>query len=122
MTSQLDIFPCAPNNRFGITNKVVLVDGRDFYNTTHLSGKELKAKQIRAGSETERILSFFQAPPNESFTPFDVERRLFPDAKPLHITNTRRSITTLTKMGCLEKSGRRKVEETGEWNLTWKLK
>jgi hypothetical protein len=92
-----------------------------YFNTLSLTGAELKTRRIKAGGETERILSFFEAHPSEAFTPYEVERRLFPDKRPMHLTNTRRSITTLTKNRLLEKVGR-KVEESGEWNFTWKLK
>jgi len=91
-----------------------------YFNTLSLSGADLKTRRIKAGGETERILSFFEAHPDQAFTPYEVERRLFPDKRPMHLTNTRRSITTLTKNRLLEKVGR-KVEESGEWNFTWKL-
>jgi len=92
-----------------------------YFNSLRLTGADLKTRRIKAGGETERILSFFEAHPNEMFAPFEVESRLFPDAHARHITNVRRSLTTLTKMGKLEKtSEKRKDPATGEMAFCWR--
>ena len=94
-----------------------------FYNTTGFMGAELKSRRIKAGGETERILSFFEAHPNDMFAPFEVESRLFPNAHSRHFTNTRRSLTTLTKMGKLEKTEIKVTDpETYEMCHCWRLK
>jgi hypothetical protein len=103
--------------------KSMLTTTSGFYNTTSLTGSDLKTRKIKAGCETERILSFFEAHPNDLFAPFEVEARLFPDAHARHITNCRRSLTTLTKMGKLEKTEIKVTDPvTGELCHCWKLK
>lgn len=109
MNHQLDIFQA---HRIGPV----------YHNTTGKTGEDLERAQLRAGSETERILAFFQNHPNESFAPFEVEARLFPDAGPRHITNTRRSISTLTPEYLTKTDQKRIDPATGEGAFCWMLK
>lgn len=93
-----------------------------YFNTTSKKGEELEKARVKAGSETERILTFFRSHPNESFAPFEVEARLFPSAGSRHITNTRRSISTLTPEYLTKTDEKRKDPVTGEGAFCWKLK
>lgn len=92
-----------------------------FYNTTHKEGEELKVSRSRVKGQTEKILRFFEQHPRTWFSPWDV---YFHMGQQMMITSVRRSITTLTDAGKLEKGGKenRKTGHAGETNYTWRLR
>ena len=93
-----------------------------FHNTLDLPESELKVRQLKAGSQNQRILSIFRSNPNENYTPFvlwDVYNVLYPHAP---ITSIRRAMTDLTKLGYLEKTKEKRAGEYGELNYCWKLR
>jgi hypothetical protein len=90
------------------------------YNTTGLSGAELRQREMRNGSQNRIILDFFKAHPNMLFTPFEVQRYTGLIRTP--ITSVRRSITTLADLGHLVKTNTMREGEYGELNHTWRLK
>ena len=87
------------------------------FNTTNLSGSELKRREIKAGTQNAIVLAFFRRHPDGEFTPFDVQ----PILPFTPITSVRRSITTLTDLGYLVKTSNRKPGIYGELNYTWKI-
>ena len=70
-----------------------------YYNTTNLNGADLKKSTGRAESQTEKILRFFLANPDWSFTPAMIHK-VFND---ILLTSVRRSMSDLTKSGDLIK-------------------
>lgn len=91
-----------------------------FHNTTDLEGKILETKKIKAGSQNEKILSFFQLYPEYNYTPDEVMKILNLPGTPL--TSIRRAITDLTKMGYLEKTDKRRPGGYGDLTYAWQLK
>ena len=89
-----------------------------YYNTTNLSGTELKMRIIKAGSQDDRILSFFRN--GKAWTPCEVHARIFGNNTP--ITSVRRSINTLTNEGYLTKLEDKKVGIFGDKVHLWKIK
>ncbi len=91
-----------------------------FYNTTHLTGNDLKIRRIKADAQSRLILAFFKMHPGELFTPFEVLKALNYD--PMQITSVRRSITDLTNAGLLIKTDVMKQGELGSPNHCWRLR
>lgn len=95
-----------------------------FHNTIDLPESELKVRQLKAGSQNQIILSFFQSNPSGLFTPFDIIKYCF-DGRgywKAPITSIRRAISDLTKLGYLEKTKEKRAGEYGELNYCWKLR
>ena len=95
-----------------------------FYNTTKLSGLELKESKMRTGSQNKLILDFFRAHPNYNFTPWDVQRYTgsYRGLINTPITSIRCSLTTLTDLGHLVKTD---IKRPGIYNadcFCWRLK
>lgn len=93
---------------------------RDYFNTTELSGEELKEKKIKAGTQSDKILKYFRKI-KLPMTPSDVHMNLFDESTP--ITSIRRSISTLTnKHGLLSKTNDQKIGPYGSNEYFWELK
>lgn len=90
-----------------------------FYNTTHLSGDELKTRKISAGRQCSLILNFFKENPQGYFTPFEVAQ--YANLMGAPITSVRRAMNTLTQEGLLIKTDRMREGQYGVSNHTWKL-
>jgi len=90
-----------------------------YFNTTHLKGKVLQEKKIKAESLADRILTLFKRSP-EPKTPFEVQHSM--DENNVPITSFRRAMTNLTDSGLLEKTEQQRTGEYGSLNYTWKLK
>jgi len=90
-----------------------------YYNTTGLTGRILKDRQLRADSKARKILDFFKAHPGQSFTPYEILRQL--NLSPFQITSVSRAITDLTTDGKLRMTGEKVVECQGEWNNKWMI-
>ncbi len=91
-----------------------------FYNTTNLSGPELKMRQMRAGSQNERVLEYLKNNPEKSVTPWDIVRAFgWPERMKV---SAGRCLTTLTKLGYLKMTGERRMEICGDINNCWRLK
>lgn len=87
-----------------------------FYNTIHLAGSELSEATGQADIQNDRVLKIFDRP----MTPFEVldeYEKLYPSCP---LTSIRRSITTLTKRGLLEKTDKMKTEVYGKVNHYWR--
>lgn len=89
------------------------------YNTTALTGDDLKQARVKAGGQKEKILKFFQSHPHTSFTPAQVHLHF---GQQMVLNSVRRSITDLTTEGYLDKLGERRIGLYGKDNFTWKLR
>ena len=94
-----------------------------YFPTTRMTDREIKEREIRAGSQNAQILQIFRDHPGQSFTPFEIRNiwfaRLYRDVP---ITSIRRAITTLTKLGYLVMTSEMRPGQYGESNHTWRLK
>jgi hypothetical protein len=88
-----------------------------YYNTTNMSGDDLKEHKFRAKGLNRRVLNFFKAHSYENFTAWEVHKAIGINSAP--ITSIRRSMTDLTDMGYLVKldgnEGRHFVQRPGQW-------
>ena len=92
----------------------------DFYNTINAEKDELKQHEAKAETQSARILRMFSGHPERSFTPCEIQEKLWADA-PL-LTSVRRSISNLTRDGYLERTNTRRLGAHGAMNYTWQLK
>jgi len=91
---------------------------KTYYNTNKECGEELDTSKERALRQQNRILSYFQTFPQDSFTPEDVWKVIYADNTPL--TSVRRAITNLTSAGRLIKTGNMKTSSYGKKCHTWR--
>ena len=89
-----------------------------YYNTTQETGEALAKKRVKAKTQTEKVLEFFELFPEDSYTPFQVHN-IMQSKSP--VTSTRRSISDLTKEGKLVKCTEKRLGEYGAMNYTWRL-
>ena len=87
-----------------------------YYNTTNLSGTELKESHVKAETQSEKILKFFLSNPGKAFTPVQVHNNMG-----FLLTSVRRSLSDLTKSGDLIKTEEQRKEIFGAVNYKWKL-
>ena len=90
-----------------------------FYNTTNLTGQDLLQHEFRTGTQNELVLKCFRERPGQLLTPFMVCNILHNRYK---IWVVRARITTLTKLGYLEKTTTKIMEQEGEDNYCWRLR
>lgn len=92
-----------------------------YYNTVNEKGDDLKKNKIKAQSQDEVISDFFINNPGELFTPWEIRNMVFNPPYP-PITSVRRSMTTLTKKGILEKTNHKKhVGQYDRVSYSWTL-
>lgn len=92
----------------------------NFYNTVNLNGLDLFSANKQVRKQDDIILQIFSED-GEEMTPFEVDEILKRQGYSYPITSVRRSITTLTKEGKLEKTKTRRQGEYGQLNYTWKV-
>jgi hypothetical protein len=93
-----------------------------FYNTTHLTGDELKIRRAKADADWRLIMAFFSMHPGELFTPFEVMEQLGYGLE--KINSIRRAMTDLSNARptpMLIKTEIRKPGKLGAPNNCWKL-
>ena len=91
-----------------------------YYNTTSLTGDELKEAWANAKSQEEMIMVFFRANSKGVFTPFDVLNKIFKDSN-TPVTSIRRAMTDLTEANYLIKTD---IQRKGDYNKLchcWRL-
>jgi len=88
-----------------------------FYNTTHLTGFELKESRRKANTQEDRILHFFERNKGNRYTPEEIQTYCQMATRPL--TSVRRAITNLTKEGYLRKTKTMKLGMYGKQVHTW---
>jgi len=91
-----------------------------FFNTIHLSGKDLAAASLQCSKQEARVISIMSTL-DKAMTPFEVQNEYERAYPSVPITSIRRSMTNLAQRGVLEKSGAMKLEIYGKPNHTWKL-
>jgi len=116
MTSQLEFGYLFEIHSVEIQSVEVKTDSH-YYNTTGLTGRILKDRQLRADSMTQKILDFFRDHPGKSYTAHAVRRKL--NFNPFQITSARRAITNLTDDGRIRMTGEKVIECQGEPNNKW---
>lgn len=92
-----------------------------FFNTTRLTGDELKVRRDHAYKQENIILDYFKEHPEEEFTPFDISRNVV-GIEVTPITSIRRAITNLTNRGLLIKTDTRRKGIYGHLNYCWQYK
>lgn len=91
---------------------------KTYYNTNNEVGDELDTSKEKALRQQNRILSYFQTFPDQSFSPEEVYNALYSDNTPL--TSVRRAITNLTDAGKLIKTDIFKVSSFGKKAHSWR--
>lgn len=91
---------------------------KTYHNTNCEVGEELQTSHEKALLQQNRILSYFQTFPQDTFTPEEVHKALYSDNTPL--TSIRRAITNLTEAGRLTKTDVFKVSSFGKRCHSWK--
>jgi len=93
-----------------------------FHNTVPLPEEELDVARGKATTQRGVVLEIFRRYQGCSFSPYDIERMMDDYGIKMLITSIRRSITDLTKEGCLIKCdySERKQGRWGMTNRTWK--
>ncbi len=89
-----------------------------FYNTTHETGQILMEFRRCANSQDDQVLDLFCTYGHA--TPSEIHA-MWPDEK-TPITSIRRSINTLTKLGKLAKTERKRLSTYGRPEHVWRLK
>ena len=92
-----------------------------FYNTTNLSGEELKKAVSVAESQQKAIMLIFENS-NKPFTPSAVWGMLQRAGRPWLLTSTRRAMTDLTAEGKLEMCPEMKEGPYGSREHFWRRK
>jgi hypothetical protein len=90
-----------------------------YYNTTHLTGFELKESRRKANTQEDRILTFFEKNADKAFSPEDIQIYCMMANRPL--TSVRRAITNLTNNGYLRKTNDMKPGIYGKPVHTWEF-
>lgn len=89
-----------------------------FFNTTKLSGADLKYSVEAAVNQNECVLRFFIQHRGRSFTPIEVYERM---GQGILLTSVRRALTTLTKQGRLTRTNQKVKERHGAVNYKWTI-
>lgn len=91
---------------------------KSYYNTTNAVGRDLEKYREAAENQEDVVLAFYQARPEDAFSPDDVQRRVLPEAP---LTSVRRAITNLTSRGDLVKTDRKARGRYGRLAYLWRL-
>ena len=92
----------------------------EFYNTTHENGETLNNYNLKANSQSSKIIKFFKEM-KKPMTPSEVHMNLFDETTPL--TSIRRAMSNLTdKHQVLEKTEVKQEGIYGREEYKWKLK
>lgn len=92
---------------------------KQFFNTIHLEGQELKQAKEQTGLQDQRVLEIFKELGN--LTPLACSRAYDARFSPAPCTSIRRSINTLTGQGRLKKTSEMKIDIYGKKNYVWQL-
>ena len=89
-----------------------------FFNTTNEDGAQLALFQMKARTQDERILEYFQAHFLSELTPSEVHEAIMPNAP---LTSTRRAISNLTRQGQLRKTTTKRKGPFGRPEYCWRI-
>jgi hypothetical protein len=87
-----------------------------YFNTTSESGSKLQKYRVKAQNQDDLVLEFFEKNYPAGWTPSEVHRYALPAAP---ITSVRRSITTLTEAGKLDKTMNKRKGVYGRPEHIW---
>lgn len=92
-----------------------------YFNTTNLSGDNLKTASIKALTQEQAILKFMRKRYATKFTPDELCDKVFNNTVP--ITSVRRALTNLTcdDIGELIKTETKRAGRYGKLTHTWKV-
>lgn len=93
--------------------------GKRYFVTTRLTPDQLTAALARAHGQTEQVLALYRT--HTALSPSQAHRMLTSAGLHVLLTSTRRSISTLTREGCLRKSGRQVMGPHGAVESVWTL-
>ena len=89
-----------------------------YFNTNHVRGRQLAEYEGKAATQDDRILAFFRKHSQASFTPSQVHHALIMSCP---ITSVRRSVSSLTERGLLEKTETQRQGPYGRPEYCWRL-
>jgi hypothetical protein len=92
-----------------------------YYNTNRLQGNTLREAHVKAKTQEEKILEFFQSNINLEASPETVQILVF-DNNRTPLTSIRRAMTNLTERGKLFKTDKMEVSMYGKPAHLWRLK
>ena len=90
-----------------------------YFNTTAAEGACLVSYKIKAKSQQQLILEYFQALPGIKKSPSQVQRSL--NLKGVPLTSIRRALSNLTEQRCLRKTDHQVEGPYGRPEHTWTL-
>lgn len=95
---------------------------RAFYETTPLTGVQLRAAFARAEKQDALVLAVFRlVAPGSLLAPSQVHAVGVANGARWLLTSVRRSISTLTRAGVLEKTGQQRMGPHGSPENFWRL-
>lgn len=89
-----------------------------YYNTTASHGRELAEYRVKAKAQEVKVLDWFLAHPNDTFTPEDIGEHVLRNAPR---TSWGRALSNLTRAGWLERTDRQTIGVWGRPVYHWRL-
>ncbi len=96
-----------------------------YFNTTHLTGENLSKAKLQSGKQEDKMLSFFQDYPNNSFTRHEVRDYMIQQKRIHEITpesSIGRSLNTLMREHKIVKLSAMRMGKYGKPNHLWTIK
>lgn len=93
-----------------------------FYNTNKETNLTLTSSRGLTGKQNDAILNFLATRSAFSYTPCQLQLAMHNFGIPMLLTSVRRSLTTLTDLGLLEKTDRMALGQFGKMAHTWRYK
>lgn len=94
--------------------------GDSFYNTTHEHGRLLRKFEVKAKTQEELVLEFFNENPTLLITRSSLHTKVMQDCP---VSSIVRALANLTKRGLLEKTDMKRMGDCGRpvycWRLSW---
>lgn len=91
---------------------------KSYFNTNNECNPTLQDSKERALRQQNRILSYFQSFPNDTFTPEEVWKNVFNEK--ILLTSVRRAMTNLTDAGKIKKTDEMRDGSYGHKCHTWR--
>ena len=92
----------------------------DYYNTTSLSGPELKRSKEKAASQCEIVLGILMCDPQNSHTAYDIWLSS-DNLKHAPQSSVRRALHSLESLSLVEKTNEKRLAGYGKVNYCWRL-
>ena len=91
----------------------------EYFNTTHLSGTELKAAKDQTGLQNSRVLAIYHV--RGELTPVECWEFYCRQYPACPLTSIRRAINSLTGLNLLQKLETKKMGMYGKKNYVWRI-